>query len=164
MVSQSALNCLVNRISPQLMQRLQLTSAGTESGFCCGDQSGWWWEMVAASLKNKTTLKLSWQRAVKMGQSGQVCFCFSLPTPEKNPISPLRFSRSSSLCCPGRALAATHIFTNKYRSPVLATASFTRDAAHWSFLKFVCWNSVDTSDIFAGSRTNHHHSVTCDVY
>lgn len=55
MVSETALNCLVDQSSPQLMQRLHLTSRGTGSGFCCGDQSSWWWETLAACLKK--TLK-----------------------------------------------------------------------------------------------------------
>lgn len=51
MVSETALNCLVDQISPQRMQRLHLTSTATESGFGCGDQSSWWRETLAAGLK-----------------------------------------------------------------------------------------------------------------
>lgn len=166
MVSETALNCLVDQISPQLMQRLHLTSMSTESGLCCGDQSSWWWEMFAAC--SKKALKLSWQRAVKMGsphlQSGQFCFCFSLPAPEKNPISPLlqfMLSRSGACRCPHFYKQISIRCPHRWRS---ATASLTQDAARWSFLKFVCWNSVDTFNFFAGSCMNRHHSVTCDVY
>lgn len=162
MVSETALDCLVDQKSPQLMQRLHLTSTGTESGFCCGNQSSW---LLRASKK---PLKLSWQRAVKMGsprwQSGQFCFCFSLPAPEKNPISPLlqfMLSRSCACRCPHFYKQISIRCPRRWQG---ATASLTQDAARWSFLKFVCWNSVDTSNVFAGSCMNRHHSVTCDVY
>lgn len=139
MVSETALDCLVDQISPQLMQRLHLTSTALnqDSAVATRAADG---ERCLLHASKKKPLKLSWQRAVKMGsphwQSGQFCSCFSLPAPEKNPISPLlqfMLSRSCTCRCPHFYKQISIRCPHRWRG---ATASLTRDAARWRFY----WN------------------------
>lgn len=106
----------MDQISPQLIQRLHLTSTALNQDSAvatrAADGEGCLLHASKKTLKTPGREQLKWALHIDSLVSFALAFLSQL-------LRKIQFLHSSSLCCPGRALAAAHIFTNKYRSAVL---------------------------------------------